>query len=187
MIVGLFLLAACSPGRKPDTESDREASDSTTIQPDMDAPLKAMAQLSEANSSGVMGSVTFTAVDEKTVKMEIEVKNITPGKHALHLHAKGDCSAPDATSAGGHWNPTEMPHGKRGEGEFHKGDIINLDVAADSTVSWSKNVEGWTIGGDSTTNILGHAVIIHAGEDDFTSQPSGAAGSRIACGVIMPE
>ena len=77
-----------------------------------------------------------------------------------------------------------MDHGQRGEGQYHAGDVINLVAGEDGKVSWSDNIEGWTIGGDESTNILNRGIIIHAQKDDFTTQPTGAAGGRVACGVI---
>ncbi len=144
---------------------------------------KAVAVLSSASGSSVNGEATFTKV-ENGVKMLVTVDAISPGPHAIHLHEKGDCSAPDATSAGGHWNPTGEMHGKPGEGDHHAGDIDNIIAKKDSTAQFEIVMENWTIGDGSKSDILGKSVIIHAGPDDFESQPSGAAGARIACGVI---
>lgn len=145
---------------------------------------KAFADLSPASGSNVTGKIHFKQMGD-SIKLTLDAKNIAPGKHALHLHEKGDCSAADASSAGGHWNPTNTKHGKRGgKGAFHKGDIDNFVANKDSTAHFEMTVGGWTIGGDKKSNILGKSVIIHAGADDFTSQPSGAAGKRIACGII---
>ncbi|MEQ8423964.1 MAG: superoxide dismutase family protein, partial [Cyclobacteriaceae bacterium] len=142
------------------------------------------ATLNSASGSTVTGAAHFTQVGDNTVRMALEVQNLTPGEHALHLHENGDCSAPDATSAGGHWNPTGVDHGKRGEGEFHAGDVINLTAGEDGSVSWEKDIMGWTIGGSDSTNILNRGIIIHEKVDDFVTQPTGAAGGRVACGVI---
>jgi Cu-Zn family superoxide dismutase len=87
--------------------------------------------------------------------------------------------------AHGHWNPTNKQHGKWGSASFHSGDIgnVTLDSAGKGTLTLETNL--WSIGGDSTTNILGRAVIVHGGVDDYVSQPTGNAGSRIGCGVIQ--
>lgn len=175
----LSLLMACTPASKE--ESNEETATEET-QPA--ANPMATATLNSASGSTAAGTATFEQVGDMTVKMTVEVTGLHPGEHALHLHEKGDCSAPDATSAGGHWNPGGMEHGKRGEGQFHAGDIINLTADADGKVSWSEDIHGWTIGGDDSTNILNHGVIIHEKLDDFTTQPTGAAGGRVACGVI---
>lgn len=180
VVILLTMLTACGGGQKSESESTDSSTDATER-------AKATAVLGAANNSGVSGTVSFEQVSEGVVKMTVQAMHISPGTHALHLHENGDCSAPDASSAGGHWNPTAMPHGKRGEGDFHKGDIINLEASADSVVNWSSEINGWTIGGPVETNIVGRAVIIHVAADDFTSQPSGNAGSRVACGVINEE
>ena len=139
------------------------------------------------SDSGVSGSVTFTE-ENGNVIMKATFSGLTPGEHAIHLHEKADCSSPDGKSTGGHWNPTFQPHAKWGaEGGYHKGDIGNFvaDEEGNATVDFATNE--WCIGcDDETKNILGKAVIVHQGVDDFTSQPSGAAGARIACtGIIQ--
>lgn len=176
MVFCSVLIIACSSGKKQEENNSNEQ-----IQV---APVSATAILNSASGSTVQGKATFEQVGDNTVRMTLEVENLSPGDHALHLHEIGDCSAPDATSAGGHWNPTGMNHGKRGEGQYHVGDVINLVAGEDGKVSWSEEVNGWTIGGAEVSNIVGRAVVIHDKPDDFVSQPSGAAGSRVACGVI---
>ena len=147
--------------------------------------LTAIAEISGASGSNVTGTATFTQGDNGTVTMVLRVENLTPGEHAIHLHETGDCSAPDATSAGAHWNPTGDPHGKRGDNGFHAGDIDNIVAGEDGIGTLEMEFDDWTIGGDEETNILNKAVIIHADADDFESQPAGNAGGRIACGVIQ--
>jgi len=176
----LAFAMACTPAKKEEDhdDMDMEVVEETT-------PATAVATLNSASGSSVTGTATFEQVDAMTVKMTLEVQGLNPGEHALHLHQNGDCSAPDASSAGGHWNPAGVEHGKRGEGQFHAGDVINLIADADGKVSWSQDIMGWTIGGDEATNILNKGVIIHEKLDDFTTQPTGAAGGRVACGVIV--
>lgn len=198
--INYFLLAgavsmmmACGSGTQ-NTENDLSddlgiAPGSTSEVGDMDrdtqAGLSAVAEISGASGSNVTGTATFTQDDNGKVKMVIEVENLSPGEHALHLHENGDCSAADATSAGGHWNPTGDPHGQRGHDGFHAGDIDNLVVGEDGMGNLEMEFADWSIGGSEETNILNKAVIIHADADDFESQPAGAAGGRIACGVIQ--
>ena len=131
----------------------------------------------------ISGEAVFTHNDEQITLM-IEIHDTSPGLHAVHIHEHGDCSAPDGTSAGGHWNPTSTAHGKWGEGEFHLGDIGNIMVAEDGTGSISLTTDLWEIGTGSDVDVVGKSIIVHAGADDFISQPSGAAGARIGCGVI---
>lgn len=179
--VALFLsLSACNPGNK---QADENAT--ATEEPQQEQNERtAKATLEAASGSSVTGEVKFTEKNGK-VQFELTAQNLTPGEHAVHLHENGDCSAEDASSAGGHWNPDMKPHGKRGPGNsFHKGDIDNMNVGQDGKGTLNMTIEGWTIGGPDSTNILNKSVIIHEKADDFTSQPSGNAGSRVACGVI---
>ncbi|HEY5690047.1 MAG TPA: superoxide dismutase family protein [Cyclobacteriaceae bacterium] len=181
IILLLSMLVACSPAKKEEENEEKME----TEEPQEMAQPTAYATINPASGSAVSGTANFVKTGDMTVRMTLEVQGLTPGEHALHLHQNGDCSAADATSAGGHWNPTGMAHGKRGEAEFHAGDVINLTADADGKVSWSEEINGWTIGGDESTNILNRGIIIHEKLDDFTTQPTGAAGGRVACGVIM--
>ena len=140
------------------------------------------------SNSNVTGTIVFTEIN-KRVYMEAELEGLTPGTHAIHLHEKADCSADDGTSTGGHWNPTFSPHGAWGVEEgYHKGDIGNFEVDDDGKGSISFDTDEWCIGcEDITKNILGKAVIVHQGADDFVSQPSGAAGMRLGCYEISTE
>ena len=106
---------------------------------------------------------------------------------AVHLHGVGDCSADDATSSGGHWNPTEENHGKWGEPPFHSGDIgnIKVDDSGKGRLTLIDQHNRWSIGGPPETNVIGRAVVVHQGKDDMTSQPSGAAGKRTGCGPVI--
>jgi Cu-Zn family superoxide dismutase len=149
----------------------------------MAAGAKATATLESRSGSTVTGKVTFTQKDGK-VLMKVSAKGLTPGTHAIHLHDKGDCSAPDATSAGGHWNPTSEDHGKWGHAPFHHGDIGNLVADAKGKAELTVESELWTLGDGKPSDVVGHAVVVHAKEDDFTTQPTGNAGGRIACGII---
>ncbi len=149
------------------------------------APAKqANAMIGSSNDSGVTGVAVFTQNGDQ-ITLTIEIQGASPGLHAAHIHANGDCSAPDGTSAGGHWNPTGVAHGKWGEGEFHLGDIGNITVGEDGTGSITLTTDLWEIGTGSDVDVVGRGIIVHAGADDFTSQPSGAAGARIGCGVIV--
>ncbi|MGB5236961.1 MAG: superoxide dismutase family protein [Flavobacteriaceae bacterium] len=138
------------------------------------------------SGSEVSGMVTFTEENDK-VTMRAELKGLSPGEHAIHLHEKADCSSDDGKSSGGHWNPTAQPHGKWGASEgFHRGDIGNFVADEDGSATVEFSTDLWCLGcADDSKNILGKAVIVHQGVDDFTSQPSGAAGARISCTGII--
>lgn len=141
--------------------------------------------LEPKSGSEVTGTATFT---EKNgyVTLRAKISGLKPGTHAIHIHEKADCSAADASSAGGHWNPTFKKHGKWGDLEHHKGDIGNFttDNYGNGTVYFKTNE--WAIGGtDVTKDILGKGLIIHENPDDFTTQPTGNAGGRVACSAII--
>jgi Cu-Zn family superoxide dismutase len=148
------------------------------------AGAKAVAELESRSGSTVTGKVTFTQHEGK-VSMKVVVNGLTPGNHAIHLHDKGDCSAPDATSAGGHWNPSSEDHGKWGHAPFHHGDIGNLVADAKGKAELKVESDLWTLGDGKPKDVVGHSVVVHAKEDDFTTQPTGNAGGRVACGVIQ--
>jgi len=162
-----FLINACSDKKK-----------------DRTALVKATATIEAKSNSSISGTVTFTEKDG-IVKMEALISNTTEGNHAIHIHAIGDCSAENGSSAGGHWNPTNENHGKWGITPFHRGDIGNIVIGVDGNGTIERETDLWCIGcEDETKNIIGKAIIIHEGPDDFSSQPAGAAGPRIGCGVI---
>lgn len=143
-------------------------------------------QMEPKSDSNVQGMVKFVEKDGQVV-MSATFSGLSPGEHAIHIHEKADCSSADGTSTGGHWNPTAEPHGKWGDaGGFHKGDIGNFLANEDGSAEVSFETDAWCIGcGDPNKDILGKAVIVHQGVDDFTSQPSGAAGARISCTGII--
>jgi Cu-Zn family superoxide dismutase len=142
---------------------------------------KAIAVVYPAKDKTVKGVITFTQM-EKGVKVVAHLEGLTPGKHGFHVHEFGDCSAPDATSAGGHFNPTQMAHGAPTDATRHSGDLGNI-VADDKGVAdleWLDPMMQLS----GPQSIIGRAVIVHAREDDLKTQPTGNAGAREACGVI---
>ena len=139
------------------------------------------------SDSEVKGEVTFTE-ENGEVKMMANLSGLSEGEHAIHIHQNADCSSADGKSAGGHWNPTDEPHGKWGAEEgYHKGDIGNFTADGDGNATVEFSTSEWCMGcDDENKNIMGKAVIVHQGQDDFTSQPSGAAGARVSCtGIIQ--
>lgn len=148
----------------------------------MDAgPMKAIALLAPAKDKTVRGIVTFTQTDSG-VKVYAHITGLTPGKHGFHIHEFGDCTADDLMSAGGHFNPTKMAHGGPTDQMRHSGDLGNL-VADDQGIAKLEWVDPMMkLSGPNS--IIGHAVIVHAKEDDLKTQPTGNAGGREACGVI---
>lgn len=139
---------------------------------------------SKSNST-VTGTATFVEKNGK-VTFVAKIAGLTPGAHAIHIHEKSDCSAADGSSAGGHWNPTFKKHGKWGVAEYHKGDIGNFTADEKGNGTITLTTDEWCIGcGDQTKDILDKGLIVHQGTDDFTSQPAGNAGARVACSAII--
>lgn len=139
---------------------------------------KAIAVLTPASGSKVTGTVTFTKSGDG-VQVVANITGLKPGKHGFHVHEFGDCSAPDATSAGGHFNPTNDPHAGHDAAERHMGDLGNIE--ADASGKAQLNLSDKKIKIDA---IIGKALIVHEKADDLKTQPTGDAGGRVACGVI---
>ena len=141
--------------------------------------------MTSKSDSDMNGEITFTQTDGE-VDMKAVFTGLEEGSHAIHLHENADCSSDDGKSAGGHWNPTDEPHGKWGAEEgYHKGDIGNFTADADGNATVEFSTDEWCMDcDDENKNIIGRSVIVHKGQDDFTSQPSGDAGSRIGCAGI---
>lgn len=146
--------------------------------------LTARARLQSAAGQAVAGEVLFRETDQG-VRVQVVAHGLTPGQHGFHVHEIGDCSAPDFESAGEHFAPADHPHGRPGPGS-HAGDLGNVEADASGTVEtvlMAREVELAA----GQRSIVGKAIVIHAQPDDLTSQPSGNAGARVACGVIALE
>ena len=145
---------------------------------------RAAADLAPTQGSTVAGRVVFSA-DKGGVRVVADITGLTPGVHGFHIHDKGDCSAPDATSAGGHFNPGAKPHGAPGAGEHHSGDLGNITADADGKAHLDAVFSFLMLAGSDS--IVGRGLIVHAAPDDLKTQPTGNAGGRVACGVIKAE
>ena len=145
----------------------------------------AEAKITSASGSKVEGIVYFSNEGDK-VKIHSKIQGLTPGQHGFHVHETGDCSAPDAKSAGGHFNPAGMDHGAAMDGARHIGDLGNVlaDEQGISDRSLELPNEYISIKDGDKHNVIGRAVVVHGGADDLDSQPSGNAGPRVGCGVI---
>ena len=142
---------------------------------------KAICVLYPASGSSVTGTVTFTKTDKGMVVVA-DISGLTPGKHGFHIHEFGDCSSPDAMSAGGHFNPAMQKHGGPMDMERHEGDMGN--ITADEKGVAHLEFTDKMLSFDGKNSIIGRGIIIHAKEDDLVSQPVGNAGPRVACGTI---
>lgn len=140
--------------------------------------------LASASGSLVSGKLSVMAMGDG-VHITGEIGGLAPNStHGFHIHEKGDCSAADASSAGGHFNPTASPHGKAEAGPHHAGDADNLVADAQGVAQVDAHFGGVTLGGGAANDVAGKAVIVHGNPDDYKSQPAGNAGPRLACGII---
>ncbi|HKH60549.1 MAG TPA: superoxide dismutase family protein [Flavitalea sp.] len=186
LLVSAVAIVSCDNAAPESSDDDKDTAAATAT----DAPAVNAAESAEAVISGtypdtaVTGTATFQTVNGK-VKM---VLNITAAAKAnktvaVHIHEHPGCGD-QGKDAHGHWNPTKVNHGKWGSDAFHSGDIGNVELDKDGKGSKELETDRWTIGGDSTTNILNRSIIVHGGVDDFKTQPTGNAGNRIGCGII---
>ncbi len=149
---------------------------------------KDMAHATLKDGAGkVIGHASLTAM-AAGVKIDLKVSGLPAGSHAFHIHGTGSCIPPDFKSAGGHFNPANKQHGRNNPAGHHAGDLNNLVVGADGTGSLSVLVPDVSLSTDQPNGLLGvhgTALVLHALADDNVSDPTGNAGSRIACGVIQ--
>ena len=144
--------------------------------------ITATADLQATEGNEVSGTVSFEEADGM-VSIVADVIGLEPGQHGFHIHETGDCSAPDGTSAGGHFNPEETEHGAPDADMHHSGDLGNLEADEEGAAHLEVSVDFITLS-EGPSSVLTRAVIVHALEDDF-GQPTGNAGPRLACGVIQ--
>lgn len=185
IILSLVLVTIMLSCQSNKSQDNNETTAQTETISNEDFEKQIVVQLESKSESGASGTVTFTQKDG-VVYMVLKGKGFTPGQHAIHLHEKADCSSCDGKSSGGHWNPTSEDHGKWGTPPYHKGDIGNITADSEGNVLFTFQTDEWCLDcKDETKNIIGKAVIIHDGIDDFVTQPTGNAGKRICCGAIL--
>lgn len=177
-ITGFILLVSCNnQNENGNTTSNNVPADSVK---NAEATIAAIFPDTTVN-----GSARFTRQSNGMIKLEVQLT--IPSKAnkqvAVHIHQDADCGD-HGEDAGGHWNPTNEMHGKWGTDHFHLGDIGNISLDASGQGSLTLETDKWAIGTNNQTDILNKALIVHGGVDDYTSQPSGSAGTRIGCAVI---
>lgn len=185
MAVASLAAAACANGQAPnspapiiDSPAARQTANSATVD-----RADAFARLSSTAGNAAAGELRFTTED-LGVRVVGTVTGLAPNStHGIHIHENDDCSAPDASSAGGHFNPYEKHHGAPGS-DTHIGDLGNITANHAGIAYVNVLAPRATLGGTAVTSISGRAVIVHAEPDDLKGQPSGNSGARLACGVI---
>lgn len=175
-LAGVLVLAACSssapkPAAPPPAAATPMAQGAQAIMQSASASLVSgklglTPQAGGVHISGILGGLPAL------------------GRFGFHVHETGDCSAVDGSSAGGHFNPTQQPHGNAKIGPHHAGDMDNLVADAEGVAHLDTQLPGVSLGGGGPMDILGRALVVHADPDDYATQPAGKSGARLACGVI---
>jgi superoxide dismutase, Cu-Zn family len=149
------------------------------------SPPIAVALLEPTQGNTAKGDVSFVQ-QRGNILVDARIEGLAPGPHGFHIHEKGDCSAADASSAGGHFNPGATAHGDPAGAQHHAGDFGNLVAAADgkATLKLSVPATQFSLAKDAPNSIVGKGLIVHADPDDLRTQPTGNAGKRVACAVI---
>jgi Cu-Zn family superoxide dismutase len=177
MSIVTFVLALCSSvAATPSMAAEAGAGAAPA------APTSAVALVQGTGDNKVSGTVRFTQSDGKIVVVA-DLQGLTPGKHGFHIHEFGDATSKDGSSAGGHFNPMGASHGGHDAAHHHAGDLGNIEAGADGKAHLELTLDDITLT-DGPTAIVGRSVVVHAKEDDLTSQPAGNAGARIGVGVI---
>jgi Cu-Zn family superoxide dismutase len=158
-----------------------------TVEAPTPEPLVAVARMTSRAGLEIVGSISFTQAqpDAPTV-IAARFEGLAEGTHGLHVHELGDCSSDDFKSAGGHFNPMGVPHAGPTDAERHAGDLGNIECGADGVCVLELESDLLTVE-DGPASVVGRGVILHEKMDDLVSQPTGAAGSRLACGVVELE
>lgn len=180
-IVASLVMTACSTTSNTAAPSSSEAAPAASP----GKGVQSIARLEATKGSQVTGTVQFFPQPDGSVRAKGRVEGLAPNtEHGFHVHEKGDCSSGDGLSAGGHFNPGQQAHGKFGDSKpHHIGDLPSLDadtqgVAAIDFVSKELKLDRGSNG------ILGRSLIVHNDPDDYTTQPTGNSGARLACAVI---
>ena len=191
-LASALALSACNKGAEPDAvPADSITPPAATAPvadpaapPEMAKPI-ATAQLQPTKDSTVAGTINFSLVDGQ-LRASGDISGLKPdSEHGFHIHEKGDCSAPDGSSAGGHFNPGSSEHGSISAAMHHGGDMPNIKADAQGNAHIDGPVaSNVNVGVGDGFDIVGRGLIVHADPDDYKTQPTGNAGARLACAVI---
>lgn len=178
LALSALLLAACDARTDRDADAPLDADSVVSVARDPDA--RATMRDESGRELGTL-ALTDTA---NGISIAGTLRGLPPGEHGFHLHTTGSCT-PAFEAAGGHWNPTGRQHGRDNADGPHLGDLANITVLADSSVRIAAVTPGGSINGENALlDADGAAVVIHAGPDDYRSDPAGDSGGRLACGVV---
>ncbi|WP_257351248.1 superoxide dismutase family protein [Pseudalkalibacillus decolorationis] len=187
-VMMLGLVTAC--GSQGTSEAEQVESKPTASQfasENSNHPASATAELYNAQKEKI-GTAQFTET-KQGVEIHLKASKLSPGKHGFHIHETGKCTPPDFKSAGEHFNPTSKEHGFENPQGFHAGDLPNIEVGQDGMVETTMVTKKVTLQKGKPNSLFdkdGSALVIHAKPDDYKTNPAGAAGKRVACGVIKP-
>lgn len=193
LFVSSLLLAtvtscACTDGRKPEAQKQKEdrlkeIAALETLSHTKASVEEAVAEIKSFKGNQIKGIVTFTKVSNG-IRVVADVQGLAPGKHGFHVHEFGDCSG-EGAAAGEHFNPTHRAHGGPDSAERHVGDLGNLIADENGHAHYERVDTLISLSGENS--ILGRSIIIHSDPDDYTTQPSGHSGNKIACGLITAQ
>jgi Cu-Zn family superoxide dismutase len=187
--VATALLFGCGKRDEPATPAadtaDTPAATATPAPADAPAPaVTASAQLAPTQGHNASGTLNIQTEGD-ALHISGRLAGLPPNaEFGFHIHEKGDCSAPDASSAGGHFNPANAQHGNPQGGTHHAGDMLNAKSDADGVAQVDAVTTGVSLTAGQPNDARGKAIVLHEKADDYTTQPSGNSGARIACGVI---
>jgi superoxide dismutase, Cu-Zn family len=146
----------------------------------------AVADMKATQGYATTGKVEFAQADNGA-RVKVDLSGLSPNtEHGFHVHERGDCSASDGMSAGGHFNPEGVAHGSYTQAPHHAGDLPNVKADAKGEVHTSFDTGALSVGSGSG-DVVGRAVVVHREPDDYKSQPAGNSGPRVACGVIAKK
>jgi superoxide dismutase, Cu-Zn family len=185
LLIPCAVLVACGRTEAPPPDVAAPVTPPAAAAP-VTPPPTATAQVMLAGASGVQVAGTLALQGgAEGVSLTGDITGLSPQTtHGIHFHEKGDCSAPDAKSAGEHFNPGGVPHGGPTTPTHHLGDMPNIQSDATGKATVGVTVTNATLGEGGPNDLLGKALIVHAKADDYATQPSGNSGDRIACGVV---
>lgn len=166
----------CADESKPKNASTETSKDETV--------KRAIVALNPTKGNKAIGLAHFIQV-EGGVRIVVTMDSLSPGKHGIHIHEFGDCSAPDGSSTGGHFNPTRQNHGSPDALQRHIGDLGNIVANERGKARYDRTDTVISLNGPNS--IIGKSLVVHANGDDLTTQPTGNSGGRIACGLIVAQ